>query len=108
MTPSCLSLRRRSSGRWRRLTEIREQEEDTELGKKIKIWKKKEEIGREYWGWIEIQLRENERKKVERWKEQCVTEGRLRCMVEARVLRRWIFLWTIWMSASSLDQTHVK
>lgn len=29
-------------------------------------------------------------------------------MVEARVLRRWIFLWTIWMLASRLDQTHVK
>lgn len=45
------------------------------------------------------------RKKVERWKKRCVTGGRSRCVVEARVLRRWLFLWTIWMSASCLDQT---
>lgn len=33
MTPSCLSSRRRSSGRWRRSTENREQEDETELQK---------------------------------------------------------------------------
>lgn len=33
MTPSCPSSRRRSSGRWRRLTEIWEQEDDIELQK---------------------------------------------------------------------------
>ena len=31
MTPSCRSSRRRSSGRWRRSTEIWEQEDKTEL-----------------------------------------------------------------------------
>lgn len=43
MTPSCPSSRRRSSGRWRRLTEIWEREDDTELGKN----KMTKEIGRE-------------------------------------------------------------
>lgn len=52
MTPSCPSSRRRSSGRWRRLTEIWEQEDDTELGKKIEKRRWEENIG----GWIAIQL----------------------------------------------------
>lgn len=34
MTPFCPSSRRRSSERWRRLTEIWEQKDDTELQKK--------------------------------------------------------------------------
>lgn len=29
-------------------------------------------------------------------------------MVEARVLRMWLFLWHIWISASCLDQTYSK
>lgn len=29
-------------------------------------------------------------------------------MVEARVLRRWLVLWNIWISASCLDQTHIQ
>lgn len=51
MTPSCPSLRRRSSERWRRLTEIWEQEDDTELQKKKIIREKKGDRI-----WIEIQL----------------------------------------------------
>lgn len=33
-------------------------------------------MGREHCGWIEIQLRENEWMKVEKWTESCVTEGK--------------------------------
>lgn len=53
MTPSCPSSRRRSSERWRRLTEIWEQEDDTELQKK-----KKRSFGGKKGdrNWIEIQL----------------------------------------------------
>ncbi len=56
MKPSCLSSRRRSSGRWRRSTEIWEQEDDTELQKDHLEEEKKKEMGREHWGRIEIQL----------------------------------------------------
>lgn len=59
MTPSCPSSRRRSSGRWRRSTEIWEQEDETEL-QKVHL-KRGEHSGRR-----EIQLCENEREKVER------------------------------------------
>lgn len=46
MTPSCLSSRRRSLGRWRRLTEMWEQEDDTELQKDH--LEKQKEMGREH------------------------------------------------------------
>ena len=77
MTPSCRSSRRRSSGRWRRSTEILLKNGKMTQNCKKNIWKKirslEENIGfrREF-------HRRGKRKKVERWKERRVTEGRLR------------------------------
>lgn len=67
MTPSCPSSRRRSLGRWRRLTEIREQEDDTEL-RKDHLEKKKKEMGREHWGRMRnsaVRKRTKESRKME-------------------------------------------
>lgn len=51
MTPSCPSSRRRSSGRWRRLTEIWELEM-TELQKDhFGEGGRGKEVKREHWGW---------------------------------------------------------